>query len=326
MNESNNLKPKVSIIGGGNVGLRYAYALMIRGIARRICLVDLDRERLEGDVMDLNHGIPYISPVEVTAGDYPDIEGSDLVVVTAGKGQVPGQSRLDLIRANVELYRIIIPQIVSYAPRALLLIVSNPVDILAYAAYRISKKAPGEVIGAGTVLDTARLRFLLGRHCRVDTRNVHAYILGEHGDSEFPAWSRALIGGMFLNDYCTICPFREVCDHQKVLEEIFVRVRDSAYQIIERKGETSYGIGLALARITRAILNDENAILPVSSLFTDYPGGEEVYLSLPAVVNREGVRQVIRLKLDSAEEEALARSAGVIREVIDQLDLPGSSV
>ncbi len=326
MNESGDLKPKVSIIGGGNVGLRYAYALMIRGIARRICLVDLDFKRLEGDVMDLNHGVPYISPVEVIAGDYPDIEGSDLVVVTAGKGQVPGQSRLDLIRANVELYRIIIPQIVRFAPRALLLIVSNPVDILAYAAYRISKKPPGEVIGAGTVLDTARLRFLLGRHCRVDTRNVHAYILGEHGDSEFPAWSRALIGGMFLKDYCTVCPFRETCDHEKVLGEIFVRVRDSAYRIIERKGETSYGIGLALARITRAILNDENAILPVSSLFTDYPGGEEVYLSLPAVVNREGVRQVIRLKLDPAEEDALVRSAGVIREVIGQLDLPGPSV
>ncbi len=322
MNEENELRPKVSIIGAGNVGLRYAYALMISGSARRICLVDLNRERLEGEVMDLNHGAPYISPVEVTAGDYPDIAGSDLVVVTAGKGQQPGQSRLDLIRANVELYKKIIPTVVEHAPEALLLIVSNPVDVLAYAAYRISGMSPKRVIGSGTVLDSARLRFLLGRHCRVDPRNVHAYILGEHGDSEFPAWSRALIGGALLKQFCPTCEFNGSCDRERELEEIFVRVRDSAYQIIARKGETSYGIGLALARITRAILNDENAVLPVSSLFSDYPGGKEVYLSLPAVVNREGVRQVIRLDLSPEEEKALHHSAGVIREVIDQLDLP----
>ena len=313
---------KVSIVGAGNVGLRYAYALMIRGGARRIVLVDLDRERLEGEVMDLNHGAPYISPVEVTAGDYPDIVDSDLVVVTAGKGQKPGQSRIDLIRANVDLYKTIIPKIVESAPDALLLIVSNPVDILSYAAYRISKLPPERVISSGTVLDSARLRFLVGRHCRVDPRSVHAYILGEHGDSEFAAWSRASIGGVPLEDYCPTCRFNDSCDHQKELEEIFVRVRDSAYRIIESKGETSYGIGLALVRITRAILNDEDAVLPVSSLFSDYPGGKEVYLSLPAVVNREGVRQVIRPRLADREEEALHRSAAVIREVIDQLDLP----
>ncbi len=317
-----NLKPKVSIIGAGNVGLRYAYALMISGAARQICLVDLNREKLEGEVMDLNHGAPYISPVEVSAVEYPAIAGSDLVVVTAGKGQRPGQSRLDLIKENVELFKTIIPEIVNYAPGALLLIVTNPVDVLSYAAWKISGEPSARVIGAGTVLDSARLRFLVGRHCRVDPRSVHAYILGEHGDSEFPAWSRALIGGMFLKDYCPICQFNGTCDHQKELEEIFIRVRDSAYRIIERKGETSYGIGLALVRITRAILNDENAVLPVSALFSDYPEGKEVYLSLPAIVNREGVRQVIRPELDSAEEEALHSSAGVIRKVIEQLDLP----
>ena len=322
MSREKKFQPKVSIIGAGNVGLRYAYALMIRGGARRIVLVDLDRERLEGEVMDLNHGAPYLSPVEVAAGDYPDIEGSALVVVTAGKGQKPGQSRIDLIRENVELYKNIIPKVVEHAPSALLLIVSNPVDILSYAAYRISKKPPEKVIGSGTVLDSARLRFLVGLHCRIDPRSVHAYILGEHGDSEFAAWSRASIGGMLLKDYCPICCFNGTCDHQKELEEIFVRVRDSAYRIIERKGETSYGIGLALARITRAILNDEDAVLPVSSLFSDYPGGKEVYLSLPAVVNREGVRQVIRPRLARKEEEALHQSAAVIREVIDRLDLP----
>lgn len=322
MTSGKDLNPKVSIIGGGNVGIRYAYALMISGGARQICLVDLDRKKLEGEVMDLNHGAPYISPVEVVAGDYPDIAGSDLVVVTAGKGQQPGQSRLELIRENVGLFKNIIPQIVERAPSALLLIVTNPVDVLSYAAYRISRKPWSQVIGAGTVLDSARLRFLVGRHCRVDPRSVHAYILGEHGDSEFPVWSRSMIGGMSLQDYCPICQFNGTCDHKRELEEIFVRVRDSAYRIIERKGETSYGIGLALARITRAILNDENAVLPVSSLFSEYPEGGEVYLSLPAIVNRGGVRQVIRMELDPAEEQALRRSAAVIRQVIDKLELP----
>ncbi len=316
------LKPKISIIGAGNVGLRYAYALMIRGGVRRICLVDLDRKKLEGEVMDLNHGAPYISPVEVTAGDYPDIADSDLVVVTAGKSQQPGQSRLDLIKANAALFRTIIPQIVRHAPEAILLIVSNPVDVLSYAAYRFSGKAAKTVIGSGTVLDSARLRFMLSRHCRIDPRNVHAYILGEHGDSEFPAWSRALIGGVLLKDYCPTCEFNGDCRTEEELRDIFNRVRDSAYRIIELKGETSYGIGLALTRITRAVLRDENAVLPVSSLFSEGRDGQEVYLSLPAVVNREGVRNVIRLKLDPGEEKALARSAKIIRDVIDKLDLP----
>lgn len=321
MKTGKNFKPKVSIIGAGNVGLRYAYALMIKGGVRRICLVDIDRERLEGEVMDLNHGAPYISPVEVSAGDYPDIKDSDLVVITAGKGQKPGQSRLDLVRENVELFRKVIPAVMKHSPDSILLVVSNPVDILAYAAYRFSGKPTETVIGAGTVLDSARLRFLVGKHCRIDPRNVHAYVLGEHGDTEFPAWSRALIGGVFLKDYCPICPFNGTCDHEKELDDIFTRVRDSAYKIIERKGETSYGIGLALTRITRAIVNNQNSILPVSSLFTDYPEGKEVYLSLPAIVNREGIRRVIRLKFDPEEEKSLAESARTLREVIEEVGL-----
>ncbi|MCJ7645403.1 L-lactate dehydrogenase, partial [bacterium] len=177
------LKPKVSIIGCGNVGMRYAYALLLKGVVRQIVLVDVDRKRLEGEVMDLSHGAPYISPVEIIAGDYPDIKNSDLVVITAGRKNRPGQTRLDLAKDNVELYRKIIPEIVKYASYSILLIVTNPVDVLSYTAYKLSSKPANKVIGSGTVLDTARFRFLLGRQCEVDSRNIHAYILGEHGDS-----------------------------------------------------------------------------------------------------------------------------------------------
>jgi len=309
---------KVSIIGAGNVGVRYAYALMIENTAREIVLVDVARDRLEGEVMDLSHGAPYIRPVKVTAGDYADIRGSDLVVITAGAGQKPGQSRLDLIKANVELYRKIIPEIERHAPAAVYLVVTNPVDALSYAAHRLSSKQPHEIVGSGTVLDTARFRYLLGRHCMVDSRNVHAYVLGEHGDSEVAIWSRVMIGGLLLGDYCPICDRFKACAREEELERVFVEVRDSAYDIIERKGETSYGIGLALVRITRAILNDENSILPVSSLMQGYLGMADLYLSMPAIVNRKGVEKVLEIKLSGPEEKALKHSAAVLRNAIRQ--------
>jgi L-lactate dehydrogenase len=310
------LKPKVSIIGCGNVGMRYAYALLISGIARQIVIVDLDRKRLEGEVMDLSHGAPYVPAVEVTAGDYQDIAGSDLVVITAGRKQKPGQTRLDLAKDNVELFRSMVPQVMRYAPEAILLVVTNPVDVLAYAAYKISGKPAREVMSSGTVLDSARLRFLLSKHCGVDAHNIHAYILGEHGDSEFAVWSRAMIGGVLFKEYCGVCPGKSLCRHDSMFNSIFTEVRDSAYQIIERKAETSYGIGLALVRITRAIINDENAILPVSSLVNGYLGEHEVFLSLPAVVNRKGVKQILELSLDPQEQTAFKRSAEAVRQAI----------
>lgn len=315
------LKPKVSIVGCGNVGMRYAYALMIRGIARQIVIVDLDRKRLEGEVMDLSHGAPYLSPVEVVAGEFSDIKDSDLVVITAGKKQSPGQTRIDLVKDNVAVYRKIVPEVVRHAPGAILLIVTNPVDILAYAAYKISGKPAGQVMSSGTVLDSARFRFLLSKHCKVDPRNIHAYILGEHGDTEFAVWSKAMIGGVLLKEYCTVCANRVSCDRQFAFGQIYNEVRTSAYQIIERKGETSYGIGLALVRITQAILNDENAILPVSNLVSGYLGVSDVYLSLPAIVNRTGVRQVLNLEFDETEQAAFKNSAGALKNVIREAGL-----
>jgi L-lactate dehydrogenase len=315
------LKPKVSIIGCGNVGMRYAYALLLKGAVRQIVLVDVDRKRLEGEVLDLSHGVPYVSPVEIIAGDYSDIRNSELVVITAGKKHRPDQTRLDLAKDNVELYRKIIPEILKYASSSILLVVSNPVDILSYAAYKLSSKPAKEVIGSGTVLDTARFRSLLSRHCEVDSRNIHAYILGEHGDSEFPIWSRAMIGGVLFKDYCPICKKSSTCQCDKELDNIFVEVRDSAYKIIERKQETSYGIGLALVRITQAIINDEKAILPVSSLVEDYLGINDIYLSLPAVVDKQGIREVLKIELDPQEKQALKKSVDAVKRVIKETGL-----
>lgn len=316
------LKPKITIVGCGNVGIRYAYALLIRGLARQLVLIDANRNRAEGEAMDLSHGAPFMAPAEIAAGDYADAAGSDIVVVTAGLRQKPGQTRIDLVKENVGLFKTIIPEIVKHAPDALLLIISNPVDILSYAAWKISGKPAHTVIGSGTVLDSARFRYQLARHCAIDAHNIHAYILGEHGDSEFPVWSKAMIGSMLFTDYCLVCRNKGGCpDHGSVLDRIFTDVRDSAYKIIERKGETSYGIGLAASRITQAILHDENAILPVSSLVDGFLDISGVYLSIPAVVNRAGIREVLRMGLNEKEEAALRRSAATLKDVISMVGL-----
>lgn len=302
------------------MGLRYAYALIIKGLARQVVIVDINRKRLEGDVMDLSHGAPYVSPVEIIAGDYPDIKGSDLVVITAGAKQNPGQTRMELVEANVKLFRNIIPDIMKYSPDAIFLNVTNPVDVLSYVAYKLSSKPHNQVIGSGTVLDTARFRHLLAEHVGVDARNIHAYILGEHGDSEFPVWSKAMVGGLLFEDYCpTCCKKHKSCNHKEELDKIFTAVKESAYNIIERKGETSYGIGLALVRITRALLNDENSVLPVSSFISGYAGIKDLYISLPAVVNKTGVNYILQLSLSEKEQEMFKKSAGIIRQTLDKI-------
>ncbi len=313
------LRPKVSIIGCGNVGMRYAYALMIRGIARKIVLVDIDQKKIKGEALDLSHGAPFISPVEVIPGEYSDIKDSGLVVITAGKKQKAGQSRLDVAKDNVDLFSKIIPDITKYAPEAIFLIASNPVDIMSYAAHKFSKKSSSKVIGSGTVLDTARLRYTIADHCNVDPRNVHGYILGEHGDTEVPIWSKAFIGGMKLDEYCYLCRDEIFCDETFGLNQVFETVRDSAYDIINAKGETSYGIGLSLVKITQAILKDENAILPVSCLVEDYIGIDDVYLSLPAVLNCEGIRDILKLDLNSEEKKNLQNSAQTLKNVLKEV-------
>ncbi len=312
---------KIAIIGGGNVGIRYAYSLMIKGGVREIVIVDINRKKAEGEVLDLLHGAPYVSPVKIYAGDYSNIKNSDLVVITAGKNQKPGESRLDLTKNNVTLFKKIVPDIVKYAPDSIILVVTNPVDILTYATYKISKKPANKIIGSGSVLDSARFRYHIAEHCKIDPRNVHAYILGEHGDSEFPVWSKAMIGGMFLREYCNICPNRGKCNRDRELGKIFEKVKTSAYEIINKKGETSYGIGLALWRITNAILNNENAILPVSILVDGYLQIKDVYLSLPSIINKDGIKSTLELNLDKEETNNLKHSASTLKNIIKELDI-----
>ncbi|MDR3124801.1 MAG: L-lactate dehydrogenase [Endomicrobium sp.] len=308
-----NLSPKICIVGCGNVGMRYAYSMIISGVAREMVLVDYNKDKAEGEAMDLSHGAPFVSPIKIYAGNYPDTANSDLVVITAGRGQKPGQTRIDLIKGNAEIFKTIVPEIVKYSPSAIMLIATNPVDILSYITYKISGKPSKEVIGSGTVLDTARLRYLIGEELNLDSRNIHASIFGEHGDSEFVVWSKVVVGDTFFTDYFKEC--NKNSDDTK-LKRIFEDVRGSAYKIIDKKGETSYGIGLALTKISKAILKNQNSVLPVSSLLENYYGISDIYLSVPAIVHRQGVRQLMKVDFDKQEIEALKSSASKIKEAI----------
>jgi L-lactate dehydrogenase len=307
------LSPKVCIAGCGNVGMRYAYSMMIGGIAREMVLVDYNKKKAEGEAMDLSHGAPFVSPIKIYSGDYTDSANSDLVVITAGRGQKQGETRIDLIKGNAEIFKTIIPEIVKYSPKAIILVATNPVDILSYITYKISGKPSREIIGSGTVLDTARFRYLISKELNVDSRNIHASIFGEHGDSEFPMWSKAVVGDIFFRDYFEA---QNKEKGEQKLKEIFEDVRDSAYEIIDKKGETSYGIGLSLTKISKAILKDQNSVLPVSSLLEDYYGINDVYLSVPAIVHKNGIRQVMKIDFDKEELKALQNSAAKIKEVI----------
>jgi L-lactate dehydrogenase len=299
--------------------MRYAYALMIKGVVRQITLVDVDMKKAEGEAIDLSHGLPYTDPVNIAAGEYKDIAGSDLVVVTAGKKRKSGQTRVDLLKDNIDLFKTIIPEIMKYAPDTILLIVSNPVDLLTYIAYKISGKKSSKIIGSGTLLDTARLKNEISKNCNIDSRSIHAYILGEHGDSEFPIWSKATIGGINIDKYCILCNNKVDCNYKEKLEEIFNNVKSSGSTIIEKKGETSYGIGLALVRITQAILQNENAVLPLSVFVEDFCGINDAYLSLPAVLNSDGVRQVQKVEFNDIEKQAFIKSANILKQLLKEV-------
>jgi L-lactate dehydrogenase len=312
-----NYRPKVSIIGCGNVGMRYAYAMLINGLARELVLIDIDKKRVQGEAMDLEHCIPFTEPVNIIVGEYSDLRGADLVVITSGKNQQPGQSRLALVKDNVEIFKDIISNIMKYSPNSVILVVSNPVDILSYATYKISGKSSSEVIGSGTTLDTSRLKSNISRHCGVDARNIHAYIIGEHGDTELALWSSATVGGVLLKDFCRSC---NSCDFEKEIKDrIFNDVKKSAYKIIEKKGETSYGIGLSLVSISRTIIEDQNSVFPVSSLVKGYLDIEDVYLSRPCIINKKGISKVLDLKMNETEQDQFKKSADSLKDIIHDL-------
>ncbi len=311
---------KVVVIGAGSVGTAYIYALLPTGVAGEIALIDVDQHRVEGEVLDLSHGLPFIPPVTIKKGDYSDCSEADIIVVTAGAKQKPGQTRLDLTQKNAQIVRLICQQISEQNSSAVLVMVTNPVDALTYLALKELKWPHQRVIGSGTVLDSARFKYLLSQHCKIDAHNVHVYILGEHGDSEVAAWSMSHIAGVPLNAYCRIC---NVCDYNEHHRKIAEEVRNTAYHIIDYKGSTYYGIGLSLVRITEAILRNENSILTVSSLLDGQYGIKDICLSVPCVVGDNGVKTTVEAELASEELRALQASAEIIRKVIDQIkDIP----
>ncbi len=309
---------KIAVIGAGAVGASAAYAMMISGTASEIVLVDVNQRKAEGEAMDLMHGAPFVRPVTVSAGSYADCTGSDLVVITAGAAQRPGETRLELVKRNTDIFGSIIPQITQAAPDAVLLVVANPVDILTYVTMKISGLGPRRVLGSGTVLDTARLRALVGQHLQIDARSVHAYVIGEHGDSEVLLWSQATVAGLPLADFARQ---RGVRYDDTVRASIDYGVRRAAYEIIERKGATFYAIGLGVRNVAEAILRDHNTILPVSTLMTGQFGIEGICLSLPSVVDRGGVEVILEPAMDDAELAAFKHSAAVLQEVAQSVGL-----
>jgi L-lactate dehydrogenase len=310
--------PKVAVVGAGFVGSTFAYSLLIRGLASQIVIIDINKDRAEGEVMDLNHGMPFAFPTKIWAGDYPDCKDADIVVLAVDKGQRIEQSRLDLAEGNFQVLKQIIPNITRYNKDCILLVVTNPLDVMTYAALRLSGFPKDRVIGSGTILDTARLRYLLGEYLQVDPRNVHAYIIGEHGDSEVPVWSLANVAGIRLKDYCPACNVPYNLDD---FNKLFLQVKNAGYEIIKRKGRTFYAVALGMAKIVESILRNENAIVTVSCFLENYHGVNDICLSVPVVLNRNGVKETIRLPLDEKEIADFQKSAAIIKDVARSLGL-----
>ena len=313
------LKPKIVIVGAGNIGSTFAFSLMISGLAREIVLIDKNDLLAKGECMDLNHGISFAHPTKIYAAGFESCKDADIVVITAGTNQKPGQSRTDLVQANVAIFKDIIPAISKYAGNAILLVVTNPVDILTYVTLKISGFPSNRVIGSGTVLDTARLKYMISEFYKVDASNIHAYIIGEHGDTELPVWSNATIGGLDIETYCSV--YARKTNSRIELAKIFEKVKNAAYQIIQAKGATNYSIALALVKITQAIVRNENSILPVSTLITDFYGISDVCISIPALVNITGVEQYVKLNLSDQEQKLFKHSANTLKNLIKATDL-----
>ncbi|KAB7668390.1 L-lactate dehydrogenase [Bacillus sp. B1-b2] len=304
---------RVVLIGTGAVGCSYAYSFINQGVAEELVLIDVNERRAEGEAMDLNHGAPFApSPVKVWSGNYEDCGLADLVVITAGLPQKPGETRLDLVAKNTAIFKDIVKSVMDSGFNGIFLIATNPVDILTYVTWKESGLPKERVIGSGTTLDTARFRYMLGEYFDVDTRNVHTAIIGEHGDTELPVWSRTTIG---LESMEALLNKNEKYS-QKDLDDIFIQTRDAAYHIIDRKGATYYGIGMSLVRITKAILGNENAILPVSVYLDGEYGQSDVFIGAPAVVNRDGIREVMEVPLTEKEQQQFAHSVKVLKETM----------
>ncbi len=308
---------KIAIVGCGFVGSASAFAIMQSGLFSDMVLIDVDKAKAEGEALDIAHGLPFAKPMHIHAGDYCDLDDAYVIVVTAGAAQKPGETRLDLVNKNVNIFKSIIPNIVQYNKDAIMLIVSNPVDILTQVAIKLSGYPKGRVFGSGTVLDSSRFRYLLGEHLHVDPRSIHAYIIGEHGDSEIAVWSSATISGMPIHKFCELRGFFE---HKEISNRIAENVRNSAYEIIEKKHATYYGIAMSVKRICEAIVRNEKSVLAVSSMQEDINGVKNITLSMPAIVGANGVETQIPISLNDEENENLLASAKELKNILEKLD------
>lgn len=308
---------RVAVVGVGLVGSTFAYTLMLSGVASELVLIDISRDKAEGDAMDLNHSQAFAKPMRIWAGTYADTASADVIVIAAGANQKPGETRIDLAHKNTGIFRSIIGEIMKYNPKGIILVATNPVDILTYVTIKISGLPSNRVLGSGTIIDTARFRYLLGRCANVDARSVHAYIIGEHGDSEIPVWSLVSVGGMHIEEFAQLsgCPYAAQRD------QIFADVRDAAYHIIEKKGATYYAIAAGLQRIVEAILRDEHSVMSVSTLLNDFHGISGICLGVPCVISRSGIDRVIELPLNQTELAGLRNSAEVLRGIISDIGL-----
>jgi len=302
-------KTRVAIIGIGAVGSTTAYTLLLRHRMDELVLIDANKEKAIGDALDMNHGLPFLNITKVWAGDYEDCADADIIIITAGAAQRPGETRIDLLKRNVSIYESITDRVLKYNKTGIILIASNPVDVMSYFTWKKSGWPVNRVIGSGTILDSARFRYLIGEKLQIDSRSVHAHIIGEHGDSELPLWSLANIAGTEIS----------LSDQDKA--EIFSNTKNAAEQIIKAKGATYYAIALALDRVCTAILRNEAAVLNVSTLLTDYHGVSDVYLGVPCVVDRNGVREILPLRISEEEKQLLHNSADKLKEVIRSIAL-----
>ncbi|WP_280768444.1 L-lactate dehydrogenase [Salipaludibacillus daqingensis] len=304
---------RVVVIGTGFVGSSYAFSLINQNITDEMVLIDLNKSKTEGDAMDLNHGIPFGAPTKIWAGEYSDCKDADIVVITAGANQKPGETRLDLIEKNVNIFKGIVGSVMESGFNGIFIVATNPVDVLAYATWKFSGLPMERVIGSGTILDTARFRFLLGEYFEIDVRNIHGYIMGEHGDTELPVWSQTRIGSEPIKRYMSKY---KPDGKQEDLDEIFINVRDAAYNIIERKGATHYAIAMGLARLTKAILRNEQSILTVSTLMKGEYGLDDLYIGVPAIVSQHGIERTVEIDLSDVEMEKLHHSANILKDAM----------
>ena len=306
---------KVVIIGCGFVGAACSFAIMQSGLFSEMVLIDTDKSKAEGEALDISHGVPFAKPIKIYAGDYDDIKDASLVIVTAGANQKQGETRLDLVKKNISIFKSVIPEIKKRKFNGILLIVANPVDILTTVALKLSGFSENKVIGSGTVLDTARLKYELGNHLNVDSRSVHAFIIGEHGDSEIAAWSSANVSGIPLSKFCEM---RGYFNHEETMQKIAENVKNSAYEIIEKKKATYYGVAMAVKRICEAIIRDEKSILPISSMMKGDFGIEGISLSMPAIVGKNGVECLVPIQLNEEEISKLQKSAQKLQDILSQ--------